>query len=310
MDDWRSQIDIGEAVRSALDAGQPVLALESTIITHGMPYPQNLETAVQVEAACLEAGATPATIAILDGRIKVGLAAAELEQLAQSGQESIKTSRRDLPFVVASGASGGTTVAATMIIAALTGIRVFATGGIGGVHRGGENSFDVSADLEELARTDVAVVCAGPKSILDIGLTLEYLETKGVAVVGYQTNELPAFFTTSSGYKVDYRMNSPEQIAEVLNTKRALGLSGGMIIANPIPEEFALESLSMSRYIKQADGEAVNQGISGKEITPFLLQRIFELSDGASLKANLQLILNNTRLGAQIAVADIQKSKS
>jgi len=298
--DW---IDVSDEVQAALDAGGPVLAFESTIITHGMPYPQNLETALAAEQCCRDEGAIPATIAILDGRIKVGLTCSELEHLAVTDESFIKVSRRDLPFVLAGGHSGGTTVASTMIIAAMAGIRVFATGGIGGVHRGAENSMDVSADLEELARTDVTVVCAGPKSILDIGLTLEYLETKGVAVVGYQTDELPAFYTRSSGFEVDYRLNSAEQIADVLHAKRSLGLTGGMIIANPIPAKSAMDKASIASFIKQATAEADNCGISGKQVTPYMLQRIHELSGGASLKANVQLLLNNARLGARIAIA-------
>jgi pseudouridine-5'-phosphate glycosidase len=303
MSEWEDRMDISEEVKAALDVGAPVLAFESTIITHGMPHPVNLESALLVEETCRSEGVAPATIAILDGRIKVGLSRGELATLAGKDLNAIKTSRRDLPFVVAGGLSGGTTVAATMIIATMAGIRVFATGGIGGVHRGAEYSMDISADLEELARTNVAVICAGPKSILDIGLTLQYLETRGVAVVGYRTDELPAFFATSSGHKVDYRLDSAEQIAAVLATKQALGLHGGMLIANPIPAQYALDSATMNRYIEQADAEAVELGISGKEITPYLLQRIFELSDGASLEANVQLILNNARLGAQIALA-------
>jgi pseudouridine-5'-phosphate glycosidase len=303
MPEWEAWMDISEEVRSALEAGEPVLALESTIITHGMPYPENLETALLVEKTCRNEGATPATIAILDGRIKVGLSPTELTTLAGKELNAVKTSRRDLPFIVAGGLNGGTTVAATMHVAAMAGIRVFATGGIGGVHRGAEQSMDISADLEELSRTDIAVVCAGPKSILDIGLTLEYLETRGVAVVGYKTDELPAFFTTGSGCKVDYRMDSADQIAAVLAAKRSLGLHGGMLIANPIQPQFALDSETMNRYIEQADAEASELGISGKEITPYMLHRINELSDGDSLKANVQLILSNTRLGAQIAVA-------
>jgi pseudouridine-5'-phosphate glycosidase len=303
MNEWREKMKISGEVRAALDAGEAVLALESTIITHGMPYPENLETALLVEETCRGEGATPATIAILDGRIRVGLNPGELATLAGKDANAIKTSSRDLPFVLAGGSNGGTTVAATMIIAAMAGIRVFATGGIGGVHRGAENSLDISADLEELSRTDVAVVCAGPKSILDIGLTMQYLETRGVAVVGYRTDELPAFFCTSSGHKVDYRLDSAAQIAAVLAAKRSLGLRGGVLIANPIQSQYALQRETMNRYIEQADAEAVEHGISGKEITPFLLQRICELSDGDSLKANVQLILNNTRLGAQIAVA-------
>lgn len=296
-------IDVSDEVQAALDAGGPVLAFESTIITHGMPNPQNLETALAAEQVCRDEGAAPATIAIINGRIKVGLSNTELEHLAMTDNSLIKVSRRDLPFVVAGGHSGGTTVAATMIIAAMVGIRVFATGGIGGVHRGAENSMDVSADLEELARTDVTVICAGPKSILDIGLTLEYLETRGVAVVGYKTDELPAFFTADSGFKVDYRLDSAGQIADVLHAKRSLGLSGGIVVANPIPAEFAMDSVSISKFIEQVNLEATKLGISGKQVTPYLLQRIFELSGGDSLKANVQLVLNNARLGAQIAIA-------
>jgi len=296
-------MDFSAEVLAALDAGGPVLALESTIITHGMPFPQNLQTAVSAEQSCRDEGAVPATIAILDGRIKVGLSPAELENLAKGDTPATKVSRRDLPFVLAGGNNGGTTVAATMIVAAMAGIDVFATGGIGGVHRGAENSMDVSADLDELARTDVAVVCAGPKSILDIGLTLEYLETCGVAVVGYQTDELPAFYTRVSGFKVDYRLDSAMQIAEVLHTKRGMKLDGGMVIANPIPSEFAMDPERINRIIDRATTEADKLGISGKQITPYLLQRIYELSDGASLRSNVELLLNNVRLGAQIASA-------
>ncbi len=309
MPDRSDWMDVSDEVQTALDSGGPVLAFESTIITHGMPYPQNLETALAAEQACREEGAIPATIAILDGRIRVGLTPAELEKLATDNSQVIKVSRRDLPFVVAGGSSGGTTVAATMIIAAMAGIRVFATGGIGGVHRGAENSMDVSADLEELARTDVTVICAGPKSILDIGLTLEYLETRGVAVVGYRTDELPAFFTRSSGFDVDYRLDSAEQIVDVLQAWRSMGLSGGMVIANPIPAEFEMDNSAISSYIDQATTEAEQIGISGKQVTPYLLQRIYELSDGASLKANVQLLLNNARLGAQIAIASARRDK-
>ncbi len=303
MSDQHSFMDVSDEVQAALDAGGPVLAFESTIITHGMPYPQNLETALAAEQACKDEGAVPATIAILDGRIKVGLSRSELEGLAVDYTDVIKVSRRDLPFVVAGGSSGGTTVAATMIIAEMAGISVFATGGIGGVHRGAENTMDISADLEELARTDVTVVCAGPKSILDIGLTLEYLETRGVAVVGYRTDELPAFYTPASGFEVDYRLDSADQIAEVLQTRRRMGLSGGMVIANPIPAEYAMDPAQINGFIEQATAEAQDLGISGKKLTPYLLQRIFELSNGASLSANVELLLNNARLGANIAIA-------
>lgn len=303
MTEWDAWLDISQEVQAALDDGRPVLALESTIITHGMPYPQNLETALLAEETAKEEGATPATIAVMAGKIKVGLTRAELETLAGQDLQAIKTSRRDLPFVVAGGLCGGTTVATTMIVAAMANIRIFATGGIGGVHRGAEHSMDVSADLEELARTNVAVVCAGPKSILDIRLTLEYLETRGVAVVGFQTDELPAFFTRNSGFSVDYRLDSAREIAEVLHTKWSLGLNGGMVIANPIPEKFALDFSTMETHIEQASAEASGRGIKGKELTPYLLQRVNELSGGDSLEANVQLLLNNIRLGARIAVA-------
>jgi pseudouridine-5'-phosphate glycosidase len=309
MPDWSAWMDISDEVQAALDKGGPVLAFESTIITHGMPYPQNFETALAVEQVCRQEGAVAATIAILNGRIKVGLSHAELEDLAQNNQDSIKASRRDLPFVIASGSSGGTTVAATMIIAGMAGIRVFATGGIGGVHRGAESSMDVSADLEELARTDVTVICAGPKSILDIGLTLEYLETKGVAVVGYQTDELPAFFTRESGFEVDYRLDSIALIAEAVHVKRGLGLGGGMLIANPIPVQFAMDSNHINDFIDRATVEASNLGVKGKNLTPYLLQRIYEFSDGASLDANIQLVINNARLGAKIAVASAKRDQ-
>jgi pseudouridine-5'-phosphate glycosidase len=301
MHDWAAWIDVSNEVQEAIDTGKSVLALESTIITHGMPFPQNLETALQVEQAVRDEGVTPATIAIMDGKLKVGLSQADLETLARTGQQVIKTSRRDIPFIIESGACGGTTVAATMIIAAMANIRVFATGGIGGVHRGGEHSMDVSADLQELARTDVTVVCAGPKSILDIAMTLEYLETCGVAVVGYQTNELPAFFTANSGFEVDYRLDSAVEIAAVINTKAALGLTGGMLVVNPIPAEFSMDADEIETIINQAVGEAGEHGIDGKDLTPFLLQRVQELSGGDSLKANIQLILNNASLGARIA---------
>ncbi len=301
MHDWAKWIDVSDEVQQAINTAKPVLALESTIITHGMPFPQNLETALLVETAVRDEGVTPATIAIMNGKLKVGLSPDDLETLARTGQQAIKTSRRDIPVVLASGACGGTTVAATMLIAAMADIRVFATGGIGGVHRGAENSMDVSADLQELARTDVTVVCAGPKSILDIAMTLEYLETCGVAVVGYRTNELPAFFTTNSGFEVDYRLDSAAEIAAVIETKTELGLTGGMLVVNPIPAEFSMDADEIEAIIQQSVDEADERGIGGKDLTPFLLQRVEELSGGDSLKANIQLILNNARLGAGIA---------
>ena len=296
-------LQISTEVQRAIADSRPVLALESTIVSHGMPYPQNLETILAAQQVVREAGATPATIAIMDGRLKVGLDEEELELLARMGQQAIKTSRRDIPFLIESRETGATTVAATMIIAEMAGIGVFATGGIGGVHRGAERSMDVSADLQELARTGIAVVCAGPKSILDIGLTLEYLETHSVPVVGYQTQELPSFYTIKSGFKVDYRLDSAAEIAAALHNKWSLGLAGGMVIANPIPEEFALDAGTMERVIAQAVGEAAEQNISGKALTPYLLQRVAELSGGDSITANIQLLLNNAKLGAKIAAA-------
>ena len=296
-------LDVSPEVRDALAAGQPVVALESTIISHGMPYPQNVATALRVEAEVRAHGAVPATVAIVDGRLKAGLSADEIEALGRAGPKVAKVSRRDMPFVIAAGQTGATTVAATMIIAALAGIRVFATGGIGGVHRGAPESFDISADLQELARTDVAVVCAGVKSILDIRLTLEYLETQGVPVVGYQTDRLPAFFARDSGFPVDCRLDDAGQIARALQAKWCMGLRGGMVIANPIPEAHALPSDVMGAAIDRALQEAGDRGITGKAITPFLLARVNELTGGDSLAANIELVLNNARLAAAIAVA-------
>ena len=296
-------LDISDEVREALSDGRPIVALESTIISHGMPYPENRETALSVERTVRENGATPATIAVLGGRLKTGLTAAEIELLARKGREATKVSRRDLPFVIARRGDGATTVAGTMIVASMAGIRVFATGGIGGVHRGAERSFDVSADLEELAGTEVAVVCAGAKSILDLGLTLEYLETRGVPVVGYGTDELPAFYTRSSGFKLDYRLDSPEEVASMLRAKWRAGLGGGAIIANPIPADHAMDPAVVNRAIDQALREAAERQVKGKEMTPFLLGRIVELTGGDSLESNIALVLNNAALAARIAVA-------
>lgn len=295
-------IDKAPAVQQALENGLPVVALESTIISHGMPYPQNVETALQVEATVRQYGAVPATIAIIGGRLKAGLSAEELEHLG-SATGIIKTSRRDLPFVVAGKKDGGTTVAATMILADLAGIKVFATGGVGGVHRGATTSMDISADLDELAMTNVAVICAGAKSILDIGLTLEYLETKGVPVIGYGASEFPAFYTRESGFQVDYRLDSPEEIAAVLKAKWDLGLKGGVLIANPIPAEFAMDKAIIDAAIEKAVQEAAALGIKGKEVSPFLLGRVKELTGGDSLESNIQLVLNNAALAARIAVS-------
>ena len=295
-------LDVTPEVAQALTARRPVVALESTIISHGMPYPQNLETALRVEAEIRAHGAVPATIAIIDGRLKAGLERADIELLGRGGGAVAKVSRRDIPFIVAAGHSGATTVAATMVIAALAGIRVFATGGIGGVHRGAGQSFDVSADLQELAQTPVAVVCAGAKSILDLRLTLEYLETHGVPVVGFGTDSLPAFYTRESDFKVDYRLDDPAHIAAALHAKWAIGLKGGMVVANPVPARFAMPRARIAAAIEQALREAGEQGITGKQSTPFLLARVTELTGGDSLATNIELVLNNARLASAIAV--------
>ncbi len=295
-------LDIKEEVALAIKENRAVVALESTIISHGMPYPQNVETALKVEGIIRENGAIPATIAILNGKLKVGLTRDEIEYLGKKGENVIKTSRRDLPFIIAKKEDGATTVAATMIIANLAGIKVFATGGIGGVHRGAEDSFDISADLQELSHTDVAVVCAGAKSILDIGLTLEYLETSGVPVIGFNTDEFPAFYTRKSGFGVDYNIISPKEIASVLKSKWDLNLDGGVVIANPIPEEFEMDYETINGAIEQALKEANKNNIKGKEITPFLLAKVKDITGGDSLSSNIQLVYNNAKLGSQIAV--------
>ena len=296
-------LDVAPEVREALAAGKPVVALESTIISHGMPYPQNVETALNVERIVRENGAVPATIAILGGRLKAGLSKDEIEYLGKTGTAVSKVSRRDLPVVVSRGMDGATTVATTMIIAAMAGIRVFATGGIGGVHRGAETTLDISADLEELAMTPVMVVCAGAKSILDLGLTLEYLETKGVPVIGYQTEELPAFYTRTSGFKVDYRLDTPEELAEAFHVKGEMGLAGGMLVTNPIPEKYSMDPNEINGVIARAVEEARSLGIHGKETTPFLLAKIKDITGGNSLAANIQLVYNNAALAAKTAAA-------
>jgi pseudouridylate synthase len=295
-------LDIHPEVAQALAAGHAVVALESTIISHGMPYPQNVATAIRVEAEVRAHDAVPATIAIVDGRLKAGLTATQIEQLGKGGPSVAKVSRRDIPFIVAAGQSGATTVAATMIIAAQAGIAVFATGGIGGVHRGAQQSFDVSADLQELARTNVAVVCAGAKAILDLRLTLEYLETHGVPVVGYRTDTLPAFYSQDSEFNVDYRLDTAAEVARAMHAKWSLGLTGGLVVANPIPQAFAMPRARVDAAMAQALHEAQVQGITGKDTTPFLLARVTELTGGDSLAANIQLVLNNARLAASIAV--------
>lgn len=295
-------LDTTPGVRAALREGRAVVALESTIICHGMPYPKNVEAALAVEAAVREHGAVPATIAVLGGRLKLGVNAKNIKYLGEKGRQIIKCSRRDLPLLVAGKRDGACTVAATMIAAALAGIRVLATGGIGGVHRGAENTMDISADLEELARTNVAVVCAGVKSVLDIGRTLEYLETVGVAVIGYRTDSLPAFYARDSGYAVDYRVDSAQEIADVMHAKWALQLAGGVVIANPVAEEYALDRQDIDGVIAEAIDEMNRTGVTGKDTTPYLLARIGERTEGRSLDANIQLVLNNARLAADVAV--------
>ncbi|MCJ8323523.1 MAG: pseudouridine-5'-phosphate glycosidase [Rhizobiales bacterium] len=299
----KNYLDIAPEVAQALAQGKPVVALESTIISHGMPYPQNVEMAAKTEQVIRDHGAIPATIAIMDGQLKVGLSPDDIEKLAQAGLDAAKVSRRDMAFIVTSKAIGATTVASTMIIAAMAGIKIFATGGIGGVHRGAAQSFDISADLEELANTDVAVICAGIKSILDLGLTLEYLETKGVPVIGYQTDSLPAFYARASQFNVDYNLQTPADIAQALTAKWQMGLSGGAIIANPVPLEAAMPEAEINQYIQQALQEAAQQNVKGKDTTPFLLARVSELTKGKSLATNIALVLNNAKLAAQIAIA-------
>ncbi|MDD7362813.1 MAG: pseudouridine-5'-phosphate glycosidase [Peptoniphilus sp.] len=306
LSNLKAYMDIAPEVREAFEANKPVVALESTIISHGMPYPKNLETAKRCEAILREAGVTPATTAIIDGRIKVGLSEDELEFMATS-KDVIKSSTRDYAHIVANGLNGATTVATSILTARLAGIPLLVTGGIGGVHRGAETTMDISRDLQELATSDVAVVCAGCKSILDIGLTLEYLETFGVPVVGYQTEEMPAFFTRRSGHKLDYRYDDPEKIAALMKTKWDLGIHGGVVVANPIPEADAMDEELIEKAIEEALEDAKKQGISGKETTPFLLQRVLEVTGGDSLESNIALVFNNTRLGAEIAKAYAHK---
>lgn len=297
----KKYLNINPEVKEALENGKAVVALESTIISHGMPYPKNVETALNVEKIIRDNGAVPATIAILEGVLKVGLTGEEIEYLGKA-KNVLKTSRRDIPFIVSKKLDGATTVASTMIIASLAGIRVFATGGIGGVHRGAAQTFDISADLEELSNTDVAVVCAGAKSILDIGLTLEYLETRGVPVLGYKTQEMPAFYTRKSGFKVDYTVDSPEEIAAILKAKWDLGLKGGLVVANPIEEKYQMDYDTITAAIDKAVIEAEEKGIKGKDSTPFLLSKVKEITGGDSLESNIMLVYNNALLGAKIAV--------
>lgn len=295
-------LDLSPELADALRVGRPVVALESTIISHGMPYPRNAETALAVERAVREAGAVPATIAILGGRLKAGLGEAEIRRLGERGHGVAKASRRDLPGLVAAGADGATTVAATMIIAGMAGIRIFATGGIGGVHRGAESTMDISADLDELARSDVAVVCAGAKSILDIPKTLEYLETKGVPVLVFRGDEFPAFYTSRSGVPAPARLDEPKAIAQLLKAKWAMGLSGGAVIANPIPAASEMDPIVINAAIDKAVAESVERGVKGKDLTPFLLARVKDLTGGDSLESNIALVMNNARLAAAVAV--------
>ena len=295
-------LQFSQEVQAARAAGKPVVALESTIISHGMPYPQNVQTAREVEQVIRDAGAVPATIALIDGRICVGLSDEQLELLGQS-KDALKVSRRDLAYVLATKKLGATTVAATMICAKLAGIEVFVTGGIGGVHRGAETSFDISADLQELARTSVAVVCAGVKSILDIGLTLEYLETHGVPVVSVGQPAFPAFFTRDSGFAADFQLDAPEEQARFIRTKWQLGLEGGVVLSNPVPEDAAMQNQEIDGIIAQALGEAEAQGVKGKAVTPFLLARIKELTGGRSLATNIALVKHNALVGARLALA-------
>lgn len=295
-------LTVTEEVKDALAEGRAVVALESTIISHGMPYPQNVETALEVEQVVRAEGAVPATIAILDGQLKAGLTTDDIETIGRLGHKVTKASRRDLPFLVTQKKPGATTVAATMIIAEMAGISVFATGGIGGVHRGASDSFDISADLQELANTNVAVVSAGVKAILDLPLTLEYLETHGIAVIGYQTDEFPAFYTRESGLNVDYRIDTPAEIAQCLKNKWAMGLNGGMIVANPVPASHSLDPAYMSSVIQQALAAAAQKGIKGKAVTPFLLAKVKELTKGESLVSNVALVLNNAQLASKIAL--------
>ena len=297
----KQYLNISAEVKAALQNNRPVVALESTIISHGMPYPQNVQTALMVEQIVRDAGCVPATIAIIEGKLTVGCSKDQIDLLGRLGQQVTKVSRRDIPFIVAKELNGATTVASTMYIASLAGVQVFATGGIGGVHRNAEKTMDISADLDELQQTSVMVVCAGAKSILDIGLTLECLETRGVPVVGFQTEDMPAFYTQKSGFKVDYRLDTAREIAEAFFVQRKIGLQGGMLVANPIPDSYAMDSKYISDNIQRAVEEAERLGISGKETTPYLLDKIQRLTGGKSLQANIQLVYNNARLASQIA---------
>lgn len=300
-------LDVSEEVKNALTKGLPVVALESTIISHGMPYPDNVETALMVEKTVRQNGAVPATVAIIGGRLKVGLSNEEIEYLGKKGRKILKASRRDIVPIVSNKLDGATTVTTTMMIANMAGIKIFATGGIGGVHRGAETTMDISADLEELSQTPVTVVCAGAKSILDLGLTLEYLETKGVPVIGYKTEYLPAFYTKKSKFKVDYTVNTPQELAEMIYVRDALNLKGGMLVTNPIPDEYSMDEAYIDEAIEKALDKAKELGIKGKETTPFLLKEVKEVTGGESLKANVRLVLNNATLASKVACALSEK---
>ena len=300
-------LDVKEEVAQAVAQGKPVVALESTIISHGMPYPQNVETALAVEKIIRDHGAIPATIAIIGGRLKAGLTPEEIEYFGKKGTAIAKASRRDLAALCAKGEDGATTVTTTMMIAHMAGISIFATGGIGGVHRGAQQTFDISADLEELAHTPVVVVCAGAKAILDLPLTLEYLETHGVPVIGYGTKELPAFYTRHSGLEVDYRLDTPQEIASLFQAQHALGLQGGILVTNPIPEAYSMDADVINGAIEEALKEMEEKGIHGKACTPFLLAKVAALTGGNSLASNIQLVFNNAKLATEIAVANCGK---
>lgn len=310
MKDLKQYLEIAPEVREALQNNKPVVALESTIISHGMPYPQNVETAMKVEEVIRKCGAVPATIAVIKGKMKAGCSPEEIEYLGKKGMEVTKCSRRDMPVILARGMDGATTVTTTMLIAHLAGIEVFATGGIGGVHRGAEVTMDISADLEELSSTPVMVVCAGAKSILDLGLTLEYLETKGVPVLGYTTEELPAFYTRKSGFRVDYRVDTPDDLADIFLMQHTLDMPNGILVTNPIPEEYSMDKAVIDKAIEEALAEAKNRGIHGKETTPFLLAKIKDITGGDSLDSNIQLVFNNARVAAQTAAAICRKREA
>ncbi len=296
----KKYVEYSDEVKKAMEEGKPVVALESTIISHGMPYPQNIETAKACEEIIRENGAVPATTAIIGGKIKIGLSDDELEFMATS-KDIIKASRRDFAYIVSRGLNGATTVASTIIASRLAGIKIFVTGGLGGVHRHAEVTFDISRDLEELAANDIMIVCAGCKSILDIGLTLEYLETKGVPVFGYQTDYMPAFFTRKSEFKVDYNIKNPKEAADAAKAQWELGLQGGILLTNPIPESDSMDEEKINSAIEKALVEAEEKGIHGKETTPFLLSKVLEVTEGKSLEANIALVKNNARLGAEVA---------